>query len=206
MACHPNKSTSFKFPLAHFHAYNSLWFLILQEPSHCFPLVSLSLHSHCFKLVYLLIATYTTSLTPLEFSYRSWFSFLLLNVQQIIFSLICHSVLAKLSTMPTMFVIPMPTPGSPNVPHFKGKHITDCLYCLEAHTMATGIIFNNLPAYILCYCHHHHIHNIIDSSTHWMWHDWTATWAYLVNLYGSRQLSVILPLHIWSRYWWLLAM
>jgi hypothetical protein len=68
--------------------------------------------------------------------------------------------------MASMLVIPMPTPGSPNMPHFKGKHITDFLDSLEAHAMATNVQFNDLPAYDLHYCHRH-VRNIMEYSTHW---------------------------------------
>ena len=87
--------------------------------------------------------------------------------------------------MATVFVIPMPTPRSPNAPFFKGERVTDFLDCLEAHATAANVQFNDLPAYVLRYCHRH-VRNIIDSSNHWTQHDWATTRSYLVDLYGSN--------------------
>ena len=53
------------------------------------------------------------------------------------------------------------------------------------HATTTNIPFNNLLAYVLCYCHHH-VPNMIDSSKHWTQHDWTATWTHIIDLYGSN--------------------
>jgi hypothetical protein len=70
-----------------------------------------------------------------------------------------------------VFAMPMPTPGSPNAPHFKGQRVSDFLDSLEAHASAAYIPLNDLPAYVLRYCHRR-IRNIIDSSAHWAQHDW----------------------------------
>jgi len=87
-------------------------------------------------------------------------------------------------TTPTFLAQPMPTPGSPNMPHFKGEHVTDFLDALKAHAMAANIPQHNLPAYILRYCHRC-IQQIIESAPHWTEHDWAATQTYLTKLYAS---------------------
>jgi len=73
---------------------------------------------------------------------------------------------------------------------------TVLLDSLEAHASATYIPLNDLPAYVLWYCHHR-IHNIIDSSKHWAQHDWSVAWSHLINLYGSNdQKSKSSPNHL----------
>jgi len=84
----------------------------------------------------------------------------------------------------TFFTQPMPTPGSPNAPHFKGKCMTDFLDALKVHATAANIPQQNLPAYILRYCHRC-IQQIIESVPHWTEHDWTVTRTYLTKLYAS---------------------
>jgi len=66
-----------------------------------------------------------------------------------------------------IFIRPMPTPGCPDAPLFKGKHVTDFLDSLEAHATAANVPLNDLPAYVLRYCHLR-VRNIIDSSPHWL--------------------------------------
>jgi len=78
----------------------------------------------------------------------------------------------------------MPTPGSPNAPHFKVERVTDFLDALEAHATAANIPQHNLPAYVLRYCHQR-IRRIIESAPHWTEHDWAATRSYLTKLYAS---------------------
>ena len=81
--------------------------------------------------------------------------------------------------------LPMPTPGSPNAPLFKGQRVTDFLDSLEAHATAANIALNNLPAFVLRYCHRR-VRNIINTSTIWTQHDWTAARSHLIKLYGSN--------------------
>jgi hypothetical protein len=80
---------------------------------------------------------------------------------------------------------PMPTPGSPNAPYFKGERVNDFLDSLEVHADAADVAHNDLPAYVLRYCHRQ-VRYVIDSAAHWNQHDWAATRAYLVKLYGSN--------------------
>ena len=84
----------------------------------------------------------------------------------------------------TIYVLPMPTPGSPTAPFVKGRRVTDFLDSLEAHATVANIPLNDLPAYVLRYCHRR-VCNIIDLSTHWTQHDWAAARSHLVDLYGS---------------------
>jgi hypothetical protein len=83
-----------------------------------------------------------------------------------------------------VYVLPMPTPGSPTAPYFKGRHVTDFLDSLEAHATAANLPLNDLPGYVLRYCHLR-VRNIIESSTHWTQHNWTAARSHLIDLYGS---------------------
>jgi hypothetical protein len=80
-----------------------------------------------------------------------------------------------------MVILPMPTPGSPNAPLFKGQRATDFLDSLEAHATAANVPLNDLPGFVLRYCHRR-VRNIINCSTHWTQHDWTGTRSYLVDL------------------------
>ena len=82
-----------------------------------------------------------------------------------------------------VYVLPMPTPGSPNAPLFKGRRVTDFLDSLEAHAAAANIPLNDLPAYVLRYCHLR-VRNIIESLMIWIQHDWAAARSHLVDLYG----------------------
>jgi hypothetical protein len=50
-------------------------------------------------------------------------------------------------------ITPMPTPGAHNTPYFKGKYVNNFLDSLEVHADSAGIQHNDLPAYILHYCH-----------------------------------------------------
>jgi len=45
--------------------------------------------------------------------------------------------------------IPMPTPGMPGTPKFKGKHISDFLDTLEQHVDSTRVSHTLLPGYVL---------------------------------------------------------
>jgi hypothetical protein len=90
-----------------------------------------------------------------------------------------------MAQLPARIILAMPTPGSPNAPHFKGQRVTDFLESLEAHATAANVVHNDLPAFVLRYCHRR-VRNTIDSSTHWALHDWTATRAYLTDLCGSN--------------------
>jgi hypothetical protein len=83
------------------------------------------------------------------------------------YSIISTLFSQKLLVMPTMFIIPMP---SPNVPHFKGQRITDFLDCLKAYATAVNIPLNDLLGCILRYCHRR-VRKLIESSMHWMQHN-----------------------------------
>ena len=97
--------------------------------------------------------------------------------------------------------LPMPMPGSPNVPLFKGQHVTDFLDLLEAHATAANIALNNLPAFVVQYCRHP-ICNIINTSTIWTQNNWSAGWSHLINLYGSNyQKPRIMPDQLWKWIW-----
>jgi len=47
----------------------------------------------------------------------------------------------------------MPIPGSPNTLLFKGKNIADFLDMLEALALSSHTPFDDLPRYVLHYCH-----------------------------------------------------
>ena len=60
----------------------------------------------------------------------------------------------------------------------------DFLDSLEAHGAAANVPLNDLPAYVLRYCHLR-VRNMIESSTIWTQNDWAAVRAHLIDLYGS---------------------
>jgi hypothetical protein len=93
---------------------------------------------------------HTTSLMHLEFSYGS---------RHFLVSAACHAI-----------------HRSPE-PLFEGRRVVDFLDSLEAHAMTAH---NNLPAYVLHYCHRR-VRNIVNSSTHWIQHDWAAPQSYLIG-------------------------
>jgi len=53
----------------------------------------------------------------------------------------------------THILTPMLTPGSPNAPYFKGERVNNFLDSLEVHADSAQIAHNDLPAYVLRYCH-----------------------------------------------------
>jgi hypothetical protein len=79
----------------------------------------------------------------------------------------------------------MPIPGTPNAPLFKGKYVTDFLDTLEALASSSQIPFDELPRYILRYCHRR-VRYVIEPAPLWTENDWPAARAYLVKLYGSN--------------------
>jgi len=81
--------------------------------------------------------------------------------------------------------IPMPTPGTPNAPLFKGKHVNDFLDSLEQHADSAKIPHNHLPSYVLRYCHTK-VCKVISGSEHFSSDDWVAARTYLLDLYGSN--------------------
>jgi hypothetical protein len=83
------------------------------------------------------------------------------------------------------FVMPMPASNSPNAPVFKGKRVNDFLDTLEALATTSLVDFNDLPAYVLRYCHRR-VRDVIEEAPHWIQRDWNATRAYLIKLYGSN--------------------
>ena len=95
--------------------------------------------------------------------------------------------MAQLAPQPaaSRVLTPMPTPGSPNAPYFKGEHVDDFLDSLEVHAGAADVALNDLPAFVLRYCHRR-VRYVIESAPHWAQHDWAATREYLVKLYGSN--------------------
>jgi hypothetical protein len=84
-----------------------------------------------------------------------------------------------------ILVTPMPTPGTPYAPLFKGERVKDFLDSLEVHADSARIDRNDLPGYVLRYCNRH-VRNTIESASHWAANDWAATRQYLIKLYGSN--------------------
>jgi len=85
----------------------------------------------------------------------------------------------------TTLSIPMPTPGTPNTPLFKGKRVNDFLDSLEQHTDSAKIPHNHLPSYVLRYCHTK-VCKVISGSEHFSSDDWVVARSYLLDLYGSN--------------------
>ena len=81
--------------------------------------------------------------------------------------------------------IPMPTPGTPNAPLFKGKRVNDFLDSLEQHADSAKIPHNHLPSYVLRYCHTK-VCKVISGSSHFSADDWVSARTYLLDLYGSN--------------------
>lgn len=79
--------------------------------------------------------------------------------------------------------IPMPTPGTPNAPLFKGKRVNDFLDSLEQHADSAKIPHNHLPSYVLRYCHTK-VCKVISGSSHFSADDWVSARTYLLDLYG----------------------
>jgi len=83
------------------------------------------------------------------------------------------------------FITPMPNPGSPHAPVFKGERVTDFLDSLEVFANSAQIDLNDLPAYVLRYCSRR-VKYVIESASIWSQHDWAAARTYLIKLYGSN--------------------
>jgi hypothetical protein len=83
------------------------------------------------------------------------------------------------------YIYPMPVPGTPNAPLFKGKYVSDFLDTLEALASSSQIPFEHLPGYVLRYCHRR-VRDVIEAAPHWTQPDWAVTRAYLIKLYGSN--------------------
>jgi len=81
--------------------------------------------------------------------------------------------------------VPMPMPGTPSAPLFKGKRIEDFLDSLEQHADSARIDHNHLPPYILRYCHTK-VCKVISGSALLSGDDWVAARNYLLDLYGSN--------------------
>ena len=78
----------------------------------------------------------------------------------------------------------MPIPGSPNAPFFKGKNVTDFLDTLEALASTSQVLLDDLPHYVLRYCHRR-VRDVVEFAPCWTQNDWPAAHAYLIKLYGS---------------------
>ena len=78
--------------------------------------------------------------------------------------------------------IPMPTPGTPTAPYFKGRHIEDFLDSLEQHADSAQVPHSQLPGYIR-YCHMK-VRVVIEGSKFWVGDDWVAARSFLSDLYS----------------------
>ena len=81
--------------------------------------------------------------------------------------------------------VPMPTPGTPGAPKFKGKHVSDFLDALEQHADSARVPHSLLPGYVLRYCHAK-VRMVIGASSLLSGDDWVETRVYLTDLYGSN--------------------
>ena len=81
--------------------------------------------------------------------------------------------------------IPMPTPGAPGAPKFKGKQVSDFLDSLEQHADSARVPHSQLPGYVLRYCHMK-VQMVIGTSALLSRDDWVATRIFLDDLYGSN--------------------
>jgi len=95
--------------------------------------------------------------------------------------------------------VPMPTPGTPGAPKFKGKHVSDILDLLEQHSNSAQVAHSLLPSYVLRYCHPK-VWMVIGASPLLSRDDWVATRVHLDDLYGLNNatlLNSLARLHQW---------
>ena len=95
-----------------------------------------------------------------------------------------HSSSSNMSITVTLGV-PMPTPGMPGTPKFKGRHVSDFLDALEQHADSARVPHSLLPGYVLRYCHAK-VQMVIGVSSLLSGDDWVETRVYLTNLYGKN--------------------
>ena len=81
------------------------------------------------------------------------------------------------------YIYPMLIPGTTNAPLFKGKYISDFLDTLEVLASTSQVLFDNLPLYVLHYCHRC-IRDVVEFAPYWTQNDWPTACAYLIKLYG----------------------
>ena len=99
----------------------------------------------------------------------------------------------------TTLGIPMPTPGTPTTPYFKGRHVEDFLDSLEQHADSARVPHSQLPGYVLRYCHMK-VRVVIEGSKFWVGDNWVAARSFLSDLYSSNDsIPVNSPdrLHQW---------
>ena len=89
------------------------------------------------------------------------------------------------TSLNTTLGVPMPTPGMPGAPKFKGKNVSDFLDSLKQHTDSARVLHSLLPGYVLRYCHTK-VRMVIGASKLLAGDDWVATRVYLTDLYGSN--------------------
>jgi len=89
------------------------------------------------------------------------------------------------SSIITTLGIPMPTPGTPTTPNFKGKHVEDFLDSLEQHADSAQVLHLQLPGYVLRYCHMK-VRIVIEGAKFWAGDDWVAVRTFLSDLYSSN--------------------
>jgi len=89
------------------------------------------------------------------------------------------------TSLNAMLGIPMPTPGTPGAPKFKGKHNSDFLDSLKQHMDSARVPHSLLPGYVLRYCHSK-VWIVIGSLPLLSGDDWVTTRVHLTDLYGSN--------------------
>ena len=89
------------------------------------------------------------------------------------------------SSIVTTLGVPMPTPGTPSAPHFRGKRVEDFLDSLEQHADSARVPHSQLPGYVLRYCHMK-VRVVIEGSVIWAGDDWVKARTFLADLYSSN--------------------
>jgi hypothetical protein len=89
------------------------------------------------------------------------------------------------SSIVTTLGVPMPTPGTPTAPYFKGKRVEDFLDSLEQHADSARVAHTQLPGYVLRYCHTK-VRIVIEGSAVWAGDDWVKARTFLADLYISN--------------------
>ena len=103
-------------------------------------------------------------------------------------SLMADSPLAQSpseSSIVTTLGVPMPIPGTPSAPHFRGKRVEDFLDSLEQHADSARVPHSQLPGYVLHYCHMK-VRVVIEGSVIWAGDDWVKARTFLADLYSSN--------------------
>jgi len=150
--------------------------------------IRLLLESHLKRLTFQFSCIHTKLFTNKLFFYFKFFSLSSLDMSptdKTTSTLLSLSSSSSDTNLNAMLSIPMPTPGVPGAPKFKGKHVSDFLDSLEQHADSTRVSHSLLPGYVLRYCHNK-VRIVIGSWPLLTGDDWVETRVHLTDLYRSN--------------------